>query len=90
MFLKSENGVFYPEVNQRTVVIGKIKKFKDFPDAPRKISLIVNDVSINGVQFSFETVVNNNGDFVFNVPLYNSQNCCLKYADFSLHPFIVA
>ncbi len=83
----SQTGKFYPEVEQRSVLIGQITNINDFPNAPKKIELSVNDITIFN-QHSFETEINDSGKFVFDVPLYHSINTYLNYGDNRITPYL--
>jgi thiol-disulfide isomerase/thioredoxin len=80
-------GVFYPEIEQRSVILGQITNIKDFSYAPRSIKLACNDITIND-QHSFETTIDDSGRFVFDIPLYHSINTYLYYGDSRITPYL--
>ena len=83
----SPDGVFFPEVEQRTVILGVIDNIKEFPNAPRTIKLSVDDIAI-GNQHSFETKIDQGGKFMFDIPLYHSINTYLDYGDARFTPYL--
>lgn len=83
----SQSGKFYPEVEQRAVLIGLITNINEFPDAPREIELAVDDITIDH-QHSFETQVNDSGEFIFDIPLYHPINSYLNYGDARITPYL--
>jgi thiol-disulfide isomerase/thioredoxin len=83
----SQSGKFYPEVEQRSVIIGQIKNINEFSDAPRIIELAVDDITIDH-QHSFETEIDDNGKFIFDIPLYHSINSYLNYGDARITPYL--
>lgn len=83
----STNGIFFPEVEQRTVILGAIDNIKEFPNAPRTIELCVDDISFD-TQHSFETAIDEDGKFIFDIPLYHSINTYLNYGDARITPYL--
>jgi thiol-disulfide isomerase/thioredoxin len=83
----SQSVKFYPEVEQRTVLIGQITNINEFQDAPRVIELAVDDITIDH-QHSFETLVNDSGQFIFDIPLYHPINSYLNYGDGRITPYL--
>lgn len=83
----SPYGVFFPEIEQRTVILGVIDNIKEFPNAPRTIQLSVDDIAI-GKQHSFETKIDQDGKFMFDIPLYHSINTYLNYGDARFTPYL--
>ncbi len=83
----SENGKFYPDIKQRSVLIGQITNINDFIGAPNKITLAVNDITIDS-QHSFETEIDKDGNFIFDIPLYNPSNTYLNYGDGRITPYL--
>src|SRR3989339_1661133 len=83
----SPDGLFFPEVEQRTVLIGAIDNIKEFPGAPMTIKLSVDDIT-TGTQNSYETVIGEDGRFMFDIPLYHSINTYLNYDDARITPFL--
>lgn len=83
----SITGIFYPKVSSRSVILGKIININEIPDAPRKIELTVDDITIN-YQHSFETGISDSGDFKFDIPLYHSINTYLNYGDARITPYL--
>jgi len=83
----SPDGVFFPEVEQRSIILGTIDNINEFPNAPRTIELSVDDIAI-GIQHTFETKIDLNGKFVFDIPLYHSINTYINYADARFTPFL--
>lgn len=83
----SKTGVFYPEVEQRSVIIGKITNINEFSNAPRVIELCVDDITINH-QHSFGTEIDDSGKFIFDIPLYHPINTYLNYGDGRITPFL--
>lgn len=79
--------MFYPEVEQRSLIIGHIENINEFSDAPRNIELQVDDITID-YPHMFKTEINENGDFKFNIPLYHSINTYLTYDDGRITPYI--
>ncbi|MBN2833338.1 MAG: redoxin family protein [Candidatus Delongbacteria bacterium] len=79
--------MFYPEVEQRSVIIGHITNINEFSDAPRNIELQVDDITIDYPQM-FKTEINENGDFKFDIPLFHSINTYLSYDDGRITPYI--
>jgi thiol-disulfide isomerase/thioredoxin len=77
----------YPEVEQRSVIIGNIENFKRFTKESRTVKLFVDDISI-GQQLLFVTEINDSGKFVFDIPLYHSTNTYLKYCDGRITPYL--
>jgi len=85
----SETGKFFSEIEQRSVIIGQIININDFSNPPRKIKLAVDDISID-TQHSFETEIDDDGNFLFDIPLYHSINSYLLYGNSRLTPFLFA
>jgi thiol-disulfide isomerase/thioredoxin len=85
--LESQSGKFYPEVEQRSVIIGQITNINDFIGASRKIELAVDDITIDQ-QHLFETTIDDSGKFVFDIPLYHSTNTYLNYGDGRITPYL--
>ena len=83
----SQTGKFYPEVEQRSVVIGHFVNILDFPEAPKSIELEVDDITID-FPHTFKTEINNKGEFMFDIPLYHSMNTYLNYEDGRITPYI--
>ena len=83
----SHSGKFYPEVEQRSVIIGQIENINEFSDAPRLIELAVDDITIDD-QHSFKTEIDDSGKFVFDIPLYHSINSYLNYGDARITPYL--
>lgn len=83
----SQSGKFYPEVEQRSVIIGQIKNINEFSDAPRLIELAVDDITIDH-QHTFETEIDDSGKFIFDIPLYHSINSYLNYGDARITPYL--
>jgi len=83
----SKTGKFYPEVEQRSVIIGHFVNIQDFPEAPKSIELVVEDITIDYPQ-TFKTEINNKGEFMFDIPLYHSMNTYLNYEDGKITPYI--
>lgn len=83
----TESGKYYPEVEQRSLIIGQIENFKDFPKESKTIKLFVDDITISQ-QILFISELNDSGKFVFDIPLYHSTNTYLKYCDGSINPYI--
>lgn len=83
----SPDGLFFPEIEQRTVIIGTIDNLKEFPSAPTTIKLSVDDIAI-GTQNSFETVIGEDGRFMFDIPFYHSVNSYLNYGDAQINPYL--
>lgn len=78
---------FYPEVEQRSLIIGQITNINDFIGAPRKIELAVDDITIDQ-QHLFETTIDDSGKFVFDIPLYHSIGTYLNYGDGRITPYL--
>lgn len=83
----SKTGVFYPSVSSRTVIFGKITNINTIQDAPRKIELAVDDITMDH-QFSYQTDISDAGEFVFDIPLYHSINTYLIYGDARVTPYL--
>jgi thiol-disulfide isomerase/thioredoxin len=83
----SKTGKFYPEVEQRSVVFGRFVNMHDFPEAPKSIELEVDDITID-YPHVFKTEINDNGEFIFDIPLYHSMNSYLNYGDGRITPYI--
>lgn len=83
----SETGKFYPDIEQRSVLIGQITNYNDFIGTPDKITLAVNDITIDS-QHSFETKIDKDGNFIFDIPLYNPINTYLNYGDGRITPYL--
>lgn len=83
----SETGKFYPDIEQRSLLIGQITNYSDFIGAPNKITLAVNDITIDS-QHSFETKIDKDGNFIFDIPLYNPINTYLNYGDGRITPYL--
>lgn len=83
----SKTGHFLPTIEQRSLIIGQITNIKDFTSAPKRINLYVNDITIDS-QHSFETVIDDEGKFIFNIPLYHSIDTYLKYGDGRITPYL--
>ena len=83
----SKTGKFYPHIEQRSVLIGQITNFEDFIGASKKITLGVNDITIDS-QHSFETEIDKNGNFIFDIPLYNPINTYLNYGETRITPYL--
>ncbi|SHI41856.1 hypothetical protein SAMN05444280_10236 [Tangfeifania diversioriginum] len=72
----SKTGKFYPEVGQRSVLMGHIVNFKEFTEAPKVINLEVDDITID-YPHVFKTEINEKDTFKFDIPLYHSINTYL-------------
>ncbi len=72
--------IFYPEVEQRSLIIGQINNFHEFVDAPKVIELSVTDITINN-RHTYNLEIDDNGKFVFDIPLYNSMISYIYYGD---------
>lgn len=83
----SEIGKFYPAIEQRSVLIGQITNYKYFVGTPDKITLAVDDITIDS-QHSFETEIDKDGNFLFDIPLYNPIDTYLKYGDGRITPYL--
>jgi thiol-disulfide isomerase/thioredoxin len=83
----SETGKFYPDIEQRSVLIGQIINYNDFIGTPNKIKLGVDDITIDS-QHSFETEIDKDGNFIFDIPLYNPINTYLNYGDSRITPYL--
>lgn len=83
----SKTGHFLPTIEQRSLIIGQITNIKDFTSAPKRINLYVDDITIDS-QHSFETVIDDEGKFIFNIPLYHSIDTYLKYGDGRIRPYL--
>ena len=83
----SKTGKFYPEVGQRSVLMGHIVNFKEFSDAPKEINLEVDDITIDNIHM-FQTEINEKGDFEFDIPIYHSINTYLNYGNGRITPYI--
>ncbi len=83
----SIEGIFYPEVEQRSLIIGYIENINEFSDAPRNIEIEVDDITID-YPHMFKTEINENGDFKFDIPLFHSINTYLTYDDGRITPYI--
>ncbi|GEM_PF-1374488 len=84
---ENNSDKIYPEVEQRSVIIGQIENLKEFSKETRTVKLIVDDISI-GQQLLFVSEINDSGKFVFDIPLYHSINTYLKYCDGSITPYL--
>lgn len=73
-----ETGIFFPKVTSRSMIMGNITNINDIKDAPRTISISINDITINSYHV-FETKVDEDGNFKFDIPLRNPINIKLKY-----------
>lgn len=76
----SQTGIFYLTVSPRTTILGQIKNPDKYTSIPHIIRLKVDDITIDE-QHSFETKINRDGSFRFNIPLYHSINAYLLYGD---------
>lgn len=83
----SPDGRSFPEIEQRTVIIGTIDNIKEIPGAPMTIKLSVNVISV-GTQNSIEAAIDEDGRFMFDIPLYHSINTFLIYGDAKIDPFL--
>lgn len=81
------SGIFYPKVEKRSVIIGKIKNIKEFSSESKTIRLIVDDITINK-QLKYITTIDENGNFLLNIPLNNPINTYLKYSDETINTYI--
>jgi len=85
--LENQSGKFFPEVEQRSVIIGQIINLNDFIGAPREIELTVDDITIDK-QHCFKTSLTDSGKFVFDIPFYHSINTYLNYGDGNIKPYL--
>ena len=83
----NKTGVFYPEVESRSIIIGQIENMQEFSLESKTIRLFVDDISINE-QILYLTEIDENGKFLIDIPLRNSINTKLNYCDGSIYPFI--
>lgn len=83
----NKTGVFYPEVESRSVIIGQIENMQEFSNESKTIRLFVDDISINE-QILYLTETDDNGRFLFNIPLSNSINIHLEYCDGNINPYV--
>lgn len=86
-YKSSKTGKFYPDIEQRSVLIGQVTNIGDFIGAPNKIILGVNDITIDS-QHSFESEIDKDGNFIFDIPLYNPINTYLNYGDGRITPYL--
>lgn len=84
----NEAGIFYPEVQKRTIIKGTITNIIDFEDESKTIRLLVDDIPLDE-QIKYITNIDENGHFLFNIPLNNPTNVYLKYLDGKIEPYIV-
>lgn len=82
-----ESGKYYPEVEQRSVIIGQIENINEFSNVSKTITLKVDDNSIDH-QSLFITTISDSGRFVFDIPLYHSTNTFLEYCDGTELPYL--
>lgn len=78
---------FYPEVEQRTLIVGQIDNFLAFKDAPKNIELSITDIAINN-HHSYNLEIDDSGKFIFDIPLYNPMISHLKYGDSFIAPYL--
>src|SRR5690606_24907014 len=76
-----------PDIEQRSVLIGQIINYNDFIGTPNKIKLGVDDITIDS-EHSFETEIDKDGNFIFDIPLYNPINTYLNYGDSRITPYL--
>jgi thiol-disulfide isomerase/thioredoxin len=81
------SGKFYPNVESRTVIIGKIKNIQEFAKASKTIRLSVDDITIDK-QLKFITTIDEEGNFLFDIPLKHPTNTYLGYSDGRITPYI--
>ncbi|SNR60302.1 Thiol-disulfide isomerase or thioredoxin [Lutibacter agarilyticus] len=81
------SGVFYPKVESRSVITGKISNIKNFSNKSKTIRLIVDDITIDK-QVKYITTINENGKFLFDIPLSHSTKSFLVYSDGRIAPYI--
>ncbi len=82
-----KTGVFYPEVESRTVIVGQIENMQEFADESKTIKLVLDEISVNR-QLLYLTEIDENGKFKFDIPLRNSINTTIKYCDGSIDLYI--
>lgn len=81
------SGIFYPKVESRSVIIGEIKNIQEFLNESKTIRLLVDDITINK-QIKYITTIDENGKFLFDIPLSHSTNTYLEYSDGKITPYI--
>ncbi len=84
---KTHPTIFYPEVEQRTLIIGQINNYHKFTDIPKIIELSVNDITINN-RHTYNLEIDGSGKFVFDIPLYNPTISYIYYGDFFISPYL--
>jgi len=72
----STDGIFFPDVKQRSVIIGQIDNQSGFKNIPFTIELEVTDITV-GARFSYITYINDDGSFLFDIPLFHAINTSL-------------
>jgi len=82
-----ESGIFYPKVESRSVIIGYIENMSEYSDESKTIRLSVDEIAIPQ-QVKYITNIDENGKFMFDIPLNHSTNTYLKYSDGSINPYI--
>lgn len=82
-----KTGVFYPEVESRSIIIGQIENMQEFADGSKTIKLVLDEISVNR-HLLYLTEIDENGKFKFDIPLRNSINTTIEYCDGSIDLYI--
>jgi len=72
----STDGVFFPDVKQRSVLKGQIDNQSGFKNIPFTVELEITDITV-GARFSYITYINDDGSFLFDIPLFHAINTSL-------------
>jgi len=84
---ENDSGVFFPEVESRSVIIGYVKNIEEYPKESKTIRLSVDDISA-AKQVKYITTIDEKGKFLFDIPLGHSINTYLGYSDGRITPYI--
>ncbi len=76
----STDGIFFPDVKQRSIIKGQIENQSGFKNIPFTIELEVTDITV-GASFSYITYIKDDGSFLFDIPLFHSINTALTICD---------
>ncbi|MDO6739450.1 TlpA disulfide reductase family protein [Wenyingzhuangia sp. 2_MG-2023] len=83
----NKTGIFYPEVKKHSIIKGKIININNYPNQSKTIRLYVDDIVLNE-QTKYVTKIDNNGNFLFDIPLNNPTEVYINYSDGKISPYI--
>ncbi len=83
----SSDGKFFTNVEQRSILVGKIENLSKLKNLPLTIKLDVHDLSVNS-SHSFVTYIHDDGSFLFDIPLYHSVNASLNFCNRSVDIYL--